>query len=238
MSAKLLLVDDEEEILQLLKVVLTKEGFTDLHTASSATEALKKAQQLSPDLIILDVMLPDGEGFDLCQQMRRFSTVPILFLTARGNDLDKLMGLGIGGDDYITKPFNPLEVAARVKVHLRRQHQWAHAVTESAPVVHAFGPVRIIESEGKLEVNGQDVPCPAREFQLLTYLAKHPNRLFSKSQLYEYVWGEESMGDDNTVMVHIRRLREKIEPNPSQPRYLITVRGLGYKLVPSGDDKR
>ncbi|OYD06923.1 response regulator transcription factor [Paludifilum halophilum] len=239
MNARLLLVDDESAILDLLKAVLEKEGFRELETAQTGEEAVQKCRRFSPDLILLDVMLPDLEGFEVCRQMREVTPAPILFLTARSNDLDKLMGLGIGGDDYITKPFNPLEVAARVKAQLRRQRMAGNGwKREPECRVYDYGRFQVDEDSGQLVVQGQKVPCPAREFQLLAFLCRHPNRIFSKGQLYEQVWGEESFGDDNTVMVHIRRLREKIEENPGHPRFLQTVRGLGYKLVKDGEEIR
>lgn len=228
--ACILLVDDEPSILEMMEIVLRKEGFHRILLARTGEEGIRLAKAERPDLIILDVMLPDLEGFEVCQRLRNFTTVPVLFLTARSNDLDKLLGLGIGGDDYITKPFNPLEVAARVKAQLRRQ-QLAGQTLEEEQLVYDWGYFSVQISSGQLLVKGKEVSCPAREFQLLSYLCRHPNRVYSKTQLYERVWGEVSMGDDNTVMVHVRRLREKIEPNPAKPQYLVTVRGLGYKLV-------
>ncbi|EGK11033.1 response regulator transcription factor [Kroppenstedtia eburnea] len=229
--AVLLLVDDEPSILEMLEVTLRKEGFREILTARTGEEGVRLAREGRPDLVLLDVMLPDLEGFEVCRRLRSFTTVPILFLTARSNDLDKLMGLGIGGDDYITKPFNPLEVVARVKAQLRRQQLAGQQIREETRI-HDWGRFRMDEGAGQLTVEGTAVPCPAREFQLLSFLCRHPNQIFSKSQLYEQVWGEESLGEDNTVMVHVRRLREKIEPDPAKPRYLVTVRGLGYKLLP------
>lgn len=237
--ACLLLVDDEPAILEMMEIVLRKEGFQNILLAHTGAEGIRLAKERRPDLIILDVMLPDLEGFDVCRQLRSFTMVPILFLTARSNDLDKLMGLGIGGDDYITKPFNPLEVVARVKAQLRRQKLIGDMMSEEQQA-YDWGHFFVDVKAGQLIVKGKEIPCPAREFQLLAYLCRHPNRVYSKAQLYESVWGEESLGDDNTVMVHVRRLREKIEPNPAKPRYLVTVRGLGYKLMPpdrrSSDD--
>ncbi|SDW76649.1 DNA-binding response regulator, OmpR family, contains REC and winged-helix (wHTH) domain [Marininema mesophilum] len=231
MATRLLLVEDERAILDLLTIVLKKEGYTDLYQAETVAEAERLCQEIHPDLIIMDVMLPDGDGFDLCRHLRQRTSAPILFVTAKDHDLDKLMGLGIGGDDYITKPFNPLEVVARVKAQLRRQKLNSSQLSEESHVI-AFGRCHLNEAEGRLVVDGEDVPCPAREFQLLSFLARRPRRIFSRAQLYAEVWGEEILGDENTVMVHIRRLREKIETNPSQPEHLLTVRGLGYKLIP------
>lgn len=226
-SAPILVIDDEPAIGNMIAVVLRREGFENIHLAGTGADGVLACQSLSPELIVLDVMLPDMDGFEVCRQCRELSDAPILFLTARSTDLDKLMGFGMGGDDYITKPFNPLEVAARVKSHLRRRSRYATPTTHS----YDFGRFQVIESSGELVVEGTSVVCPAREFQLLLFFCQHPNRLFSRAQLYEHVWGIDRFGDDTTVMVHIRRLREKIEVDPARPQYLLTVRGLGYKLV-------
>ncbi len=229
-DARILLVDDENSIIDILRIVLQKEGFRYIYTANDGNSAIHLCRQYSPHLIVLDVMLPDMEGFEVCRALRNFTDVPILFLTARNADLDKLVGFSMGGDDYITKPFNPLEVVARIKAQLRRlRREFAPNVKEKN--VYDFGRFRLQLDSAQLIVEGKEIPCPAMEFKLLAYLCKHPNQIFSKQQLYEHVWGEESLGDDNTVMVHIRRIREKIEVNPSRPQYLITVRGLGYKMV-------
>lgn len=230
-ASKILLVDDEQAILDMIRLVLKKEGFETIETAKTGQEAIDQCRFFKPHIIVMDVMLPDMEGFEVCRQCRELTQVPILFLTARSTDLDKLMGFGIGGDDYITKPFNPLEVVARIKAHLRR----VTLPFEDDPLptqIYDFGHFQVKEQSAELIVLGKSIICPAREFQLLLFFCQHPNHVFSRNQLYEQVWGETSYGDDNTVMVHIRRLREKIEPDPSQPRYLLTVRGLGYKLSP------
>ena len=228
-QARILLVDDEESILNMIDIVLRKEGFQTLEKALTGTEGIEKCAEFNPDIIVLDVMLPDMEGFEVCRQFRELTQAPVLFLTARTSDLDKLMGFGIGGDDYITKPFNPLEVVARIKAHLKRLNP-IKEINVHKNIYH-FGRFQLDESSAELIVDGEKIVCPAREFQLLLFLCQNPNRVFSRSQLFEQVWGETSFGDDNTVMVHIRRLREKIESDPSQPKYLITVRGLGYKLI-------
>jgi two-component system response regulator RegX3 len=229
-DARILLVDDENSIIDILRIVLQKEGFRYIYTANDGNSAIHLCRQYSPHLIVLDVMLPDMEGFEVCRALRNFTDVPILFLTARNADLDKLVGFSMGGDDYITKPFNPLEVVARIKAQLRRlRRDFAPNINEKN--VYDFGRFCLQLDSAQLIVDGKEVPCPAMEFKLLAHLCKHPNQIFSKQQLYEHVWGEESLGDDNTVMVHIRRIREKIEVNPSRPQYLITVRGLGYKMV-------
>lgn len=237
MNSRILLVDDERSIIDLLRLVLEREGLTDVAVAVSAAEALEAVRASEPGLIVLDVMLPDGDGFALAGRLRETTGAPILFLTARGTDLDKLTGFAVGGDDYVTKPFNPLEVVARIKARLRRAVDSPGAgsgLGGDIPRAHDWGWFRLLEHEGRLEVDGRDVAVPAREFQLLAYLCRNPGRVFSKRQLYRQVWGEEPLGDadDNTVQVHIHRLREKIEPVPCEPRYLVTMRGLGYKLLP------
>jgi DNA-binding response OmpR family regulator len=228
-SQRILLVDDERPILDLLRLVLEREGFRDVACAETAAEALELTEAVPPALIVLDVMLPDGDGFALAGRLRKLTAAPILFLTARSLDIDKLTGFGVGGDDYVTKPFNPLEVVARIKAHLRR----TAGLAPEHPAVHECGRFRLSEDEGRLEVDGEDVAMPAREFKLLAHFCRNRGRVFSKRQLYREVWGEEPLGeaDDNTVQVHVRRIRERIEEDPSEPKLLLTVRGLGYKLV-------
>lgn len=230
-EAQLLIVDDEKAILHMLTTILKREGFKYIDTACTAEDALTLCKTKRYDLILLDVMLPNRSGFDICPLIRETTDAPIFFLTARSTDLDKLSGFALGADDYITKPFNPLEVAARIKAHLRR-----HTAKASYPAqaVYQYGKIHVNTLSGEVTVKGKTVEFPAQVYQLLLFFCKHPNQLFSKSQLYEKVWGEEFLGEDNTVMVHIRKLREKIEDNPSMPRHLITIRGLGYKFVSDG----
>lgn len=227
---KILIVDDEPGIIKMLETILRKEGYTSISCAFTGKEAMEKIRRQTFDLIVLDVMLPDTDGFRLCQEIRQHTTVPVLFLTARSSDLDKLTGLGIGGDDYITKPFNPLEVVARINVQFRRQEQY-QSVLQVKPVLH-FGPVTIDRMAVQLWVDGQELPCPAKEFELLLFLADHPNQVFTAGQLYEHIWGYDSIGDEKTVSIHIMRLRKKIEPDAKQPSLIINLRGIGYKFVP------
>lgn len=229
-NTQLLLVDDEISLLQMLQTILNKEGFQKLHTATTAEEALALCTQHPYDLILLDVMLPNKSGFDICPQIRQLTDAPIFFLTARSSDLDKLSGFALGADDYITKPFNPLEVVARIKAHLRR-----HAIKQDISSNLKFNGLEINTDAGEVFVHERKIDLPAQVYQLLVFLCRHPNQLFSKGQLYEQVWEEAFLGEDNTVMVHIRKLREKIERNPSDPKWIITVRGLGYKFVPDGE---
>ncbi|GIN59148.1 response regulator transcription factor [Lederbergia ruris] len=227
MKESILIIEDEVGLIKMLKRLLNKEGFQEIYQAESGAEAMKKVKEHEIDLILLDVMLPDTNGFDLCQQIRDISDVPIIFLTARTTDIDKLTGFSIGGDDYITKPFNPLEVAARIKAILYRQRR---KMPETSQVFRTDRFV-LYYDQAKLIVEGNEVNCPAKEFQLLKFMCQHPNQVFSVDYLYERVWGDYSVvGKENTVMVHISRLRQKIETDPKHPMYLKNVRGLGYML--------
>lgn len=238
-DAAILLVDDEQTIVEILQTVLYKEGFTHIDTAQSGEEAISRCQTKKYDLIVLDVMLPGRSGIEICPFLRQTTDAPILFLTARSSDFDKLSGFAVGGDDYITKPFNPLEVVARARSQLRRYvsklpQQPSEVVGESRDFsnqIYDYGRFIVNECAGELIVRGKTIACPALVFQLLLFLCKHPNQIFTKRELYEKVWGEEALSDDNTVMVHIHRLRERIEQDPSDPRFIVNVRGIGYKLV-------
>ncbi|MEJ9226893.1 response regulator transcription factor [Priestia aryabhattai] len=234
-DASILLVDDEIAIVKMLETVLKKEGFNQIYKAHAAQEALDVLHNQTIDIILLDVMLPDQSGFDICPKIRELSNAYILFITAKVSDLDVLTGFAMGGDDYVTKPFNPLEIAARIKARLRRKQ----ALTEGTSIRtepqssnrYEFDRFTVDESAGELIVDGQTVSCPAQVFLLLLHFCKNMNIVLSKSQLLEAVWGYNQFVDDNTVTVHIRRIRERIEDNPSNPKHLVTVRGLGYKLV-------
>ncbi|MCU6709973.1 response regulator transcription factor [Paenibacillus sp. J5C_2022] len=230
LEANILIVDDEKSIAEMMATVLRKEGFTSIDLRFDGEAALEACQEKKYDIILLDIMMPGRSGLEICPFIRTATDAPILFITAKGSDFDKLSGFAVGGDDYITKPFNPLEVVARIRAQLRR-HLHIGRKDQSDRKVYHFGRFQVNESEASLTVEGADVPCPALVFQLLLFFCKHPNRVFSKRQLYEEVWGEEMYNDDNTVMVHVHRIRERIEADPSRPQYLINVRGLGYKLV-------
>lgn len=230
-DVKILLVDDEQAILQMLEMVLRKEKFSNIYTATNGEAAVSIIKKYSPEFIVLDVMLPDTNGFELCTKIREYTDAHILFLTARVSDFDILTGFEKGGDDYVTKPFNPLEIVARIKAYFRRQktnHFQSRTINKK---IHHFQHFTVDEDAGELTVRGKGVSCPAQVFLLLVYFCKNVNRVLSKEQLFMAVWGYDHIVDDNTVMVHIRRIRERIEPNPSKPVHLITVRGLGYKLV-------
>lgn len=238
-EANILLVDDETSIVKMVEMVLNKEGFINIFKAYTAREALEIVQQQDIDYIVLDVMLPDLSGFDLCPKIRDISNAYILFLTAKVSDLDVLTGFAIGGDDYVTKPFNPLEIAARIKATLKRrtlpERTSFNDQVKSGNSFDYKGFVVDVDA-GELLVKGKVVPCPAQAFLLLIYFCQNPNIVISKQQLLETVWGYDRFVDDNTVTVHIHKLRERIEEDPSNPKYLKTVRGLGYKLVKEKDE--
>lgn len=230
-DAKILIVDDEIDLRNLITTALSKEGLQNIQSAGSIEAGWLLFQQYEPDLAILDVMLPDGEGYELCRKIREVSTIPILFLSAKSDEIDKILGLAIGGDDYVTKPFSPKELAFRVKAQLRRLGYAITAPTVSAPSMKTVGPFEINTDETEIRKDGFLLDLTAKEVGLLACFLNHPNRILSKEQLFEQVWGESFYGADNTMMVHIRRLREKIEIDPSTPHFIKTVKGLGYKLT-------
>lgn len=233
-DARILIVDDEEAIVQMVERVLKKEGFQHVIRAVNAQEALEMIKGENVDLILLDVMMPGQSGFEVCPLIRHYTKAPIFFLTAKSSDLDKLSGFAYGADDYITKPFNPLELVARIKAHLKRTYSNAQEGIrqEQEDALYCYEHFTLMPDSAELIVKGETVGCSAQLLQLLQFFCDHPNRVLSKDQLYERVWGSPSYGDNNTVMVHIRKLREKIEVNASDPKYIVTVRGLGYKFIP------
>ncbi|MGQ8871071.1 response regulator transcription factor [Paenibacillus sp. TSA_86.1] len=247
-QVSLLIVDDEQAILHMLKTVLLKEQFLDIDTVTTGEAALEACNNKTYHCIVLDIMLPGKSGLEICPFLRQVTDAPILFLTAKTTDYDKLTGFAVGGDDYVAKPFNPLEVVARIKSLLNRylpskaaavqQNTSQHVKTSSPRTkqgIYDLGRFQVLELAGELRVEGQAVTCPALVFQLLLFFCKNPNRIFTKSELYERVWGSEAISDDNTVMVHIHRIRERIEADPSNPAFLVNVRGLGYKLIQPGN---
>ncbi|MEA3321365.1 MAG: response regulator transcription factor [Bacillota bacterium] len=233
--ARILMVDDEQSIIDMMKLVLTKEGFQQVDTCSTGEMALHKLKHNAYDLILLDIMLPDMTGYEICQAIRKTTEAPIFFLSAKTSDLDKLTGFAHGGDDYITKPFNPLEVVARIKVQLNRYLKTTPSKEED---VLKFGRFKLNLQSAELTVLGENVLLSGQLYHLLVFFCKNPNRIFTKEQLYYHVWGDHILVDENTVMVHIRKLREKIEENPSKPEYIKTVRGIGYKLVPAAGNQK
>jgi DNA-binding response OmpR family regulator len=218
-----LVVDDEPTIVALLRDFLEAEDFG-VETASSGQQALAAVEQGPVDCVLLDVMMPDLSGFDVCRRIRERSDMPLLFLSARDGDIDKIRGLGLGGDDYIVKSATPGEVVARVKAVLRRAR--GGAPTQSA--VLDFGRLAIDLRAHEVRVDGAPVLFTAREFELLAYLAEHPRQVFTREQIFARIWGE--VGDRHTVTVHIGRIREKIEDDPDAPHYIVTLWGVGYRF--------
>jgi len=226
----ILLVDDEKDITDLLEDVLRREGFSNIKKADNGKEAVRRSREYSPDIIVLDIMMPEMDGFEACKAIRDFTHCPILFLSSKNDEVDKILGLAFGGDDYITKPFSPREVAFRIKAQLRRLEYKQDGADGNGGIIE-IGPLRIDIEAKRVYKTDSEIGLTAREYGLLLYLAENPDRIISKERLYEQVWGEDSVGIDNTIMVHIRHLREKIEDDPSRPKLLVTVKGLGYKLV-------
>lgn len=229
MESKILLVDDEKDIVDLMEEILLKDGFQSIQKVYTGKDAINICQLFQPDVVVLDIMLPDIDGLEVCKQIRKFSYCSILFLSSKSDDIDKILGLSCGGDDYITKPFSPREIVFRIKAQLRRQ-QYQTAAPVSGQTRLVAGPLTLDKESCQLYKNGKEIGLTGREFLLLSYLMENADKIISKERLYEQVWGEYSGICDNTIMVHIRHLREKIEDTPSNPQQLITVKGLGYKL--------
>jgi len=224
--ATILVVDDEPIVREVVVRYLEREGHTTLE-ADHGDRARELLQREKPDLVVLDVMLPGTDGLELCRWIRARSELPVILLTARGEEADRIVGLELGADDYVTKPFSPRELAARVRTVLRRSGQTAEAQVELS-----FGDVQIDTRTRDVRKAGAEVKLTAKEFDLLAFLAGNPRRVFGRDQLMSRVWGYEAALDTGTVTVHVRRLREKIETNPSEPEHLQTVWGVGYRLVP------
>lgn len=225
MAKKVLVVDDEKLIVKGIRFSLEQDGM-EVTCAYDGEEALKLATENTFDMILLDIMLPKMDGFEVCQAIREFSNVPIVMLTAKGDDMDKILGLEYGADDYITKPFNILEVKARIKAIMRRTAA-SEPKAEQAHMVES-GDLRLDCESRRLFVQGREINLTAKEFDLLELLVVNPNKVYSREKLLNLVWGYEYPGDVRTVDVHVRRLREKIEPNPSEPKYVHTKWGVGY----------
>lgn len=222
MTASILIAEDDGDIRSLLRLYLEGEGYRVLE-ASDGAAALRLAREESPDMAVLDVMMPEMNGFELTQALRKYSDIPILILSAKSQDNDKILGLNLGADDYIAKPFNPVEIVARVKAQLRR----ANRTTGSTLTVR---DLTLDTASFQLWKDGRQILLTPMEYKILAMLMRSPGRIFTKIQLYEGAIGTYFEGDDNTMMVHISKLREKIEDDPKNPRYIITVRGLGYKI--------
>jgi DNA-binding response OmpR family regulator len=226
MPKRIAIVEDEAELAALLDYNLVRNGYeTQVLNGSKGT--LKALEQFKPDLVILDVMLPDADGFEVCRQIRQspgLARIPVVFLTARSEEVDRVLGLEIGGDDYITKPFSPRELIARIKAHLRRGEM------DAGTAASEIGPFRLDRSAHRVYLDDRELTLTSTEFNLLEYFLLHPGRAYSREQLLEAVWGEQRFVTPRTVDVHVRRLREQIEAQPDNPRYLTTVRGFGYRF--------
>ena len=227
MATKVLVVDDEKMIVKGIRFSLLQDGY-DVDTAYDGDEALQKASDNKYDIILLDVMLPKHSGLEVLQQIREFSSVPVIMLTAKGEDMDKILGLDYGADDYITKPFNILEVKARIKAIIRRVAGGRKEKTEEEERILENGDLRMDFDNRRVSVAGKEINLTSKEFELLELLATHPGKVYSRSMLLQTVWGKDYPGDVRTVDVHIRRLREKVEPNASEPVYVQTKWGVGY----------
>ena len=236
-AANILIVDDEIGILKLLEITLRKEHFINIDTSSTGKGTLQLVKDNHYDIILLDIMLPDISGFELCSEIRKHTYTPIIFVSARSTDFDKLTGLGIGGDDYITKPFNPLEVVARIKAIIRRQKMYESSQQQQSSKFD-FGYFALNPESATLIINNQLVECTAKELELLHFFCKNPNRIFTTSQLYEFVWGNDVYGEEKTVTIHISKLRKKLGDDTRKPKIIVNLRGIGYKFIPPKEDSR
>ncbi len=226
MSAKILIVDDEQNIVDILDDNLRRDGYETI-TAYDGVSAVEKARDEKPDLVLLDCMLPKMNGFDVCRQIRKTSQIPILMLTAKSEEIDKVLGLELGADDYITKPFSIREVLARVKAQLRRSNLVETSIETNQKVLK-YGDLEVDTEAYEVRLRGKNVNLTLREYELVRFLAQNPGQVFSREALLEKVWGYEYFGDVRTVDVTVRRTREKLEPDQSQYRFIMTKRGVGY----------
>jgi two-component system response regulator RegX3 len=224
---RVLVVEDEESFSDALSYMLRKEGF-EVAVAATGPDALESFDRAGADLVLLDLMLPGLPGTEVCRELRTKSNVPVIMLTAKDSEVDKVVGLELGADDYVTKPFSSRELVARIRAVLRRRGD----VEDLAPPTLEAGPVRMDVERHVVTVSGREVPLPLKEFELLEVLLRNAGRVLTRMQLIDRVWGADYVGDTKTLDVHVKRLRAKIEPDPSTPRFIITVRGLGYKFEP------
>lgn len=227
--AKILVCDDDKEIVEAIEIYLTQDGHQVLE-AYDGIEAVEILKKESVDLLIMDIMMPRMDGIRATLKIREKHNIPIIILSAKSEDADKILGLNIGADDYITKPFNPLELVARVKSHLRRYMQLGSTAIKESEAVYTVGGLAINDDLKEVTVDGEPVKLTPIEYNILLLLVKHQGKVFSIDQIYENIWNENAVGVDNTVAVHIRHIREKIENNPKEPRYLKIVWGVGYKI--------
>ena len=226
---KILIVEDDEAIANLEKDYLEASGFK-VVLENKGSEGLKRALEEDFDLFILDLMLPDVDGFEICKRIREVKNTPILMVSAKKDDIDKINGLGMGADDYITKPFSPGELVARVKAHLNRFERHISSNSAKRKKLIEIRGLQIDEDSRIVKVDGEEIQFSTREYDLLLYMVKNPNKVISKEELFEAIWGQDSCGDISTVTVHIKKVREKIELDSSKPQYVETIWGLGYRF--------
>lgn len=228
MSDKVLIIEDEESIAELEKDYLELSGF-DVEVAKDGNSGLEMALSKDFNMIILDLMLPGVDGFEICRQVREQKDTPIIIVSARKEDIDKIRGLGLGADDYMTKPFSPSELVARVKAHLSRYQSLTSGVYNKNDIIEIRG-IKIDKTARRVFVNGEEKAFTTKEFDLLTFLAQNPNHVYTKDELFKEIWDMESIGDIATVTVHIKKIREKIEADTSNPQYIETIWGVGYRF--------
>lgn len=228
-KCKILIVDDEKELLNMVEDILRREGFSRIYRAENCVQAMEFFYNVKPNLAVLDVMLPDGDGFFLLTKIRQSSQMPVLFLSARGEDEDRILGLGLGADDYLVKPFLPRELTLRLCAILKRVY--LPMLEEEHKPSFQLGDCIVNLDSAMITRSGGNIPLTAKEFVLLSKLYENRGSIVTSDSLCQAAWGDDLYGYENTLMVHIRRIREKIEPNPSDPKFLLTVRGLGYKLM-------
>ncbi len=226
--SRLLIIEDEESIAELEKDYLELSGF-DVEIETNGKVGLERALKEEFDLFILDLMLPEVDGFEICKRVRKVKNTPILMVSAKKDDIDKIRGLGLGADDYITKPFSPSELVARVKAHLARYERLIGSTTGENEIIEIRG-LKIDKTARRVYVNGEEKQFTTKEFDLLTFLAQNPNHVFTKEELFNKIWDMESIGDIATVTVHIKKIREKIEFNTAKPQYIETIWGVGYRF--------
>jgi two-component system, OmpR family, response regulator RegX3 len=225
--SRILIVEDEESFSDPLSYLLGKEGF-EVEVVDNGLDAITEFDRNGADLVLLDLQLPGQSGTEVCRQLRQRSSVPVIMLTAKDSEIDKVVGLELGADDYVTKPYSSRELVARVRAVLRRQGEPEELISNTVQA----GPVRMDIERHVVSVGGEQVSLPLKEFELLEMLLRNSGRVLTRGQLIDRVWGSDYVGDTKTLDVHVKRLRSKIEPDPSLPRYLVTVRGLGYKFEP------
>ena len=232
MRSRLLTIEDDDDVRLMLRMVLEDEGY-DVSEAGNGADGLERFAADRPALVLVDLKLPDMSGFDICHAIRQSSDVPIIIVTAQESSFDVVAGLEAGADDYVTKPFVPKELAARIRAHLRRtQPSRPNPDTRTGPAIYNYGDLSIRPDSGVALKRGDVLPLTKTEFRLLVLLATNPDKVFSREQLLEQVWGHDFLADGRLVDAHIRRLRTKVEDDPAEPRWVVTVRGLGYRFVP------